>query len=190
MKQRKAHVSLSGPSSLATCSHGCAWRPHSIADRSDPARIAVGRRLAGSVSACDHSGGALYALRHQRILEIGPDNTVAAESKQDYAAWKTEREDLLSEALQPSISVQTVTALARARAPQHPEPRPSIQSRPSSGGTVSATDWPTFSELLSIRCWQRSTRRRRGYSTGVGRGQWEASSANDLSTSSTVCTRQ
>ena len=33
-------------------------------------------------------------------------------------------------------------------------------------------------------------RRRRGYSTGVGRGQWEASNANDLSTSSTVCTRQ
>ena len=91
------------------------------------------------------------------LLEIGPDNTVAAESEQDYPAWKTEREDLLSEASQPSISVQTVTALARARASQHPEARPPIQSRPSSGASMGAADWPTFSELLSIRCWQRST---------------------------------
>ena len=42
----------------------------------------------------------------------------AAESEQDYAAWKKGRTDLLNRASQPSISVQTVTALARSDASQ------------------------------------------------------------------------
>ena len=58
------------------------------------------------------------ALRHQRILELDPDKLAAAESEQDYAAWKNGRADLLSRASQPSISVQTVTALARSEASQ------------------------------------------------------------------------
>jgi ATP-dependent helicase/nuclease subunit A len=56
------------------------------------------------------------ALRHQRILEIGPDNSAAAE--QDYAAWKKRRTDLVKRASQPSISVQTVTALSRSEGSQ------------------------------------------------------------------------
>ena len=64
------------------------------------------------------------ALRHQRILEVGPDNTATAESEQVYAAWKKGREDLLSQAAQPSISVQTVTALARA---EEQATRPPVQ---------------------------------------------------------------
>ena len=67
------------------------------------------------------------ALRHQRILEDGPDNAATAESEQVYAAWKKGREDLLSQAAQPSISVQTVTALARAEMPQEPATRPPVQ---------------------------------------------------------------
>jgi ATP-dependent helicase/nuclease subunit A len=58
------------------------------------------------------------ALRHQRILEVGPDNSAAAESEQDYAVWKKGRTDLLKRASQPSISIQTVTALARSEASQ------------------------------------------------------------------------
>ena len=56
------------------------------------------------------------ALRHQRILEADPDSSAAAESEQDYAAWMKGRTDLLKRASQPSISVQTVTALARSEA--------------------------------------------------------------------------
>jgi ATP-dependent helicase/nuclease subunit A len=67
------------------------------------------------------------ALRHQRILEVGPDNNAAAESEQDYAAWKKGRTDLLSRASQPSISVQTVTALTRSEGPPQLGAFPSIQ---------------------------------------------------------------
>ena len=56
------------------------------------------------------------ALRHQRILEVDAAKTAANESEQDYAAWKRGRTDLLMRASQPSISVQTVTALARLEA--------------------------------------------------------------------------
>ena len=58
------------------------------------------------------------ALRHQRILEVDPDRLAAAESEQEYAAWKNGRRDVLSRASQPSICVQTVTALARSEASQ------------------------------------------------------------------------
>ena len=67
------------------------------------------------------------ALRHQRILEVGPDNSAAAESEQDYAAWKKGRTDLLSRASQPPISVQTVTALARSEATQQSRALPPVQ---------------------------------------------------------------
>ena len=50
-------------------------------------------------------------LRHQRILEVDAAKTTANKSEQDYAAWKRARTDLLIRASQPSISVQTVTAL-------------------------------------------------------------------------------
>jgi ATP-dependent helicase/nuclease subunit A len=66
------------------------------------------------------------ALRNQRILEIGPDNS-AAESEQDYAAWKKGRTDLLKRASQPSISVQTVTALARSEASKQLGAFPPVQ---------------------------------------------------------------
>jgi ATP-dependent helicase/nuclease subunit A len=67
------------------------------------------------------------ALRHQRILEAGPDSSAAAESEQDYAAWKRGRTDLLERASQPSISVQTVTALARSEASQQLGALPPVQ---------------------------------------------------------------
>ena len=67
------------------------------------------------------------ALRHQRILEVGPDNSAAAESEKDYAAWKKRRTDLLSRASQPSISFRTVTALARSEASQQLVARSPVQ---------------------------------------------------------------
>jgi ATP-dependent helicase/nuclease subunit A len=53
----------------------------------------------------------LGALRHQRILEGGPDGTAGTESEQDYAAWKKRKTDLLSQGSQRSLSIRTVTAL-------------------------------------------------------------------------------
>jgi ATP-dependent helicase/nuclease subunit A len=67
------------------------------------------------------------ALRHQRILEVDPDGAAAAASEQNYAAWKHEREALLSRASRPSISVQTVTALARLETSKHSRARPPVQ---------------------------------------------------------------
>ena len=67
------------------------------------------------------------ALQHHRILAVGPDNSAAAESEQDYAAWKKGRTDLLSRASQPSISVQTVTALAHSEASQQLGTLPPVQ---------------------------------------------------------------
>jgi ATP-dependent exoDNAse (exonuclease V) beta subunit len=55
-------------------------------------------------------------LRHQRILEADPDGTTAAESEENYAAWKAAREALLAQASYPSMSVRTVTSTARAPA--------------------------------------------------------------------------
>lgn len=66
------------------------------------------------------------ALRHQRILEIDPHASVAA-AEQDYTAWQRARTELLVQASQPSISVQTVTALARSQAFQKAGPRPPVQ---------------------------------------------------------------
>jgi ATP-dependent helicase/nuclease subunit A len=66
-------------------------------------------------------------LRHQRILEVDAAEITANESEQDYAAWKRARTDLLMRASQPSISVQTVTALARLEACQQLVARPPVQ---------------------------------------------------------------
>ena len=55
-------------------------------------------------------------LRHQRILEVDPDGTAAAASEKRYADWKTARGVLLAQGSRPSMSVHTVTALARAAA--------------------------------------------------------------------------
>jgi ATP-dependent exoDNAse (exonuclease V) beta subunit len=52
-------------------------------------------------------------LRHQPILQADPDGTVAAVSEKNYAAWKAAREALLAQASWPSMSVRTVTSLAR-----------------------------------------------------------------------------
>ncbi|RWM89502.1 MAG: ATP-dependent deoxyribonuclease subunit A [Mesorhizobium sp.] len=53
-------------------------------------------------------------LRHQLILEADPDGTAAAASEDNYAAWKLARDALLAQATHPSMSVRTVTSLARA----------------------------------------------------------------------------
>jgi ATP-dependent helicase/nuclease subunit A len=55
-------------------------------------------------------------LRQQRILEPDPDGTAAAASEANYARWKTARHEILASASHPSLSVQTVTMLARAEA--------------------------------------------------------------------------
>jgi len=55
-------------------------------------------------------------VRHQRILQPDPDGTVAAASEENYAAWQSAREALLARATCPSMSVRTVTSLARTAA--------------------------------------------------------------------------
>ena len=88
------------------------------------------------------------ALRHQRILEVGPDNSAAAESEQDYAAWKKGRTDLLSRASQPSISVQTVTALARSEASQQLGAFPPVQVEFIKRGDVERPSGRRFGALV------------------------------------------
>jgi ATP-dependent helicase/nuclease subunit A len=55
----------------------------------------------------------LAPLRHQRLLEMDANGVVAAESTQNYEAWKTERRTLLAKASEPSLRVRTVTSLVR-----------------------------------------------------------------------------
>jgi len=55
-------------------------------------------------------------LRHQSILQADPDGTAAAASEENYAAWKGGREALLGQASNASMSVRTVTSLARVTA--------------------------------------------------------------------------
>ena len=69
----------------------------------DPAALVARSRGAGAAPASAHPGG-------------GSDGAAAAASEQNYAAWKMAREALLARASQPSMSVQTVTSLARAEA--------------------------------------------------------------------------
>jgi ATP-dependent helicase/nuclease subunit A len=53
-------------------------------------------------------------LRHQRILQADPDGTVTTESEKNYSDWKLALETLLMQSSRPSMSVRTVTSLARA----------------------------------------------------------------------------
>ena len=52
-------------------------------------------------------------LRQQHILEADPDAVSAAASEEDYTRWKVSRDELLSGAARPSMSVQTVTKVSR-----------------------------------------------------------------------------
>jgi ATP-dependent exoDNAse (exonuclease V) beta subunit len=54
-------------------------------------------------------------IRQQHILEADPDGSAAAAGEQMYAQWKSVREETLGRASQPSISVQTVTSVARSQ---------------------------------------------------------------------------
>jgi hypothetical protein len=65
--------------------------------------------------------------KSDRLLEVDPGGAAAAASEQNYAAWKERRQVLLSRASQPSISVQTVTALAGLEASKHLRACPPVQ---------------------------------------------------------------
>jgi ATP-dependent exoDNAse (exonuclease V) beta subunit len=67
------------------------------------------------------------AIRHQRILEVDSGGTAAAASEERYAEWKEGRQTLHSRATQPTISVQTVTALARSDASMHLAAHPTVR---------------------------------------------------------------
>jgi ATP-dependent helicase/nuclease subunit A len=88
------------------------------------------------------------ALRHQRILEMDPDGAAAAASEQNYTAWEEGREALLSRASHPSISIQTVTALARLEALQHPRARPSVQVEMIERGGIERPSGRRFGALV------------------------------------------
>jgi ATP-dependent helicase/nuclease subunit A len=55
----------------------------------------------------------LAPVRHQRILEPDPGGTAAAESEANYAAWKRAHQELLAQASAPTLSVKTITSIAR-----------------------------------------------------------------------------
>ena len=117
------------------------------------------------------------ALRNQRILEVDPDKLVVAESEQDYAAWKKGRTDLLSRASQLSISVQTVTALARSEASQQLGTFPPVRVELIKRGDVERPSGRRFGALVHAILGYRSGRRR-GCDSGVGCCQWEACWSN------------
>ena len=50
-------------------------------------------------------------IRHQMILKEG--GTAAAESEANYAAWKAAHQTLVAQASEPSVSVKTITSIAR-----------------------------------------------------------------------------
>ena len=66
-------------------------------------------------------------LRHRRILDVDQDSRAATESERGHAAWKKGRTDLLGQASQPSILVQTVAAFARSEPPQLLADHPPVQ---------------------------------------------------------------
>jgi ATP-dependent helicase/nuclease subunit A len=55
-------------------------------------------------------------LRQQRLLEADRDGAATAASEESYASWKADRGDVLAQASRSSMSVRTVTALARTNA--------------------------------------------------------------------------
>jgi ATP-dependent helicase/nuclease subunit A len=67
----------------------------------------------------------LATLRHQRILEVDPDGAAAAASEQNYAAWKAEREALLSRAANRRYLCRPLLRSFVGRRPR----RPALRSR-------------------------------------------------------------
>jgi ATP-dependent exoDNAse (exonuclease V) beta subunit len=53
------------------------------------------------------------SLRQRRILESDQHGAAATASEENYARWKRDRDETLAQASRPSISVKTVTSLAR-----------------------------------------------------------------------------
>jgi ATP-dependent helicase/nuclease subunit A len=80
-------------------------------------------------------------------MEVDAAKTAANESEQDYAAWKKGRTDLLIRASQPSISVKTVTALARLEASQQ-EARPPVEVERIERGDGERTGGRRFGALV------------------------------------------
>jgi ATP-dependent helicase/nuclease subunit A len=68
----------------------------------------------------------LAPLRHQRLLEIDSGGVTAAESTRNYETWKTERRTLLARGSEPSVRVQTVTALVRSSEGSELRTEPSV----------------------------------------------------------------
>jgi ATP-dependent helicase/nuclease subunit A len=68
----------------------------------------------------------LAPLRHQRLLEIDSGGVTAAESTRNYETWKTERRALLARGSEPSMQVQTVTALVRSSEGSELRTEPSV----------------------------------------------------------------
>jgi ATP-dependent helicase/nuclease subunit A len=69
-------------------------------------------------------------LRHQRILEMDPEGAAAAAGEKNYAAWREARQALLARASQPSLSVRTVTSLARAGADEASHSEGGLEGQP------------------------------------------------------------
>jgi ATP-dependent exoDNAse (exonuclease V) beta subunit len=87
------------------------------------------------------------ALRHQRILEMDADGAAAAASERNYASWKEEQQIVLRRASQPSISAQSVTALARLERPQIPF-RPTVQIERIERGHLERPSGRRFGSLV------------------------------------------
>jgi ATP-dependent helicase/nuclease subunit A len=75
-------------------------------------------------------------IRHQMILKEG--GTAAAESEANYAAWKAAHQTLVAQASKPSMSVETITSIARDAAQNDPRKGDqSGQEGDANGSTVS-----------------------------------------------------
>ncbi|SHL37484.1 ATP-dependent exoDNAse (exonuclease V) beta subunit (contains helicase and exonuclease domains) [Bradyrhizobium lablabi] len=96
----------------------------------------------------------LTSLRHQRLLEPSSDGSTVSKSEEDYAAWKNAREKLQQVSSQPSISVQTVTSLVRAR---------SFEESPDQGTGDATRSYPSVEiEVLDRGAFERPGGRRFG----------------------------
>jgi ATP-dependent helicase/nuclease subunit A len=96
----------------------------------------------------------LTSLRHQRLLEPSSDGSTVSKSEEDYAAWKNAREKVQQVSSQPSISVQTVTSLVRAR---------SLEESPNQSTDDATRSYPSVEiEVLDRRAFERPGGRRFG----------------------------
>lgn len=97
-------------------------------------------------------------LRHLKILEPDGGREAAVQSEQDYSAWSTARDKLLATASRPSLSVQTVTALAHAAGGANAR-----DARPGDAAAASATQQPEVRvEVVEHRVVERPGGRRFG----------------------------